>query len=311
MNKLTHAVCLCVLLLGFTSAVAGQSQYKPAIEYHSFMDMRFYENQGGFLVERLEVVFPPAGVKKGTFVISKASGEVVKTVPLRLQAPLDTFTVFGMFEPDGVPGNANVGEPGDYVLSVKIGDQTLTKLPFSLKREASSDPFNPKTTFVREGPWRDLAYFSSRTDDPASHLVFTWWTNMREIPAGNPRPLVTLHIMRGAQEIATTRSPVVLSQTDWQYFNQEFHFPMEKQVRWMTLADLTKQDGDYTIVAKVNGKQFKSYKAQVRGGQLQRLPQNQLGFEPATDFISPRMVDTSAGTTSRYVMKDTFWVRKN
>ena len=102
-----------------------------------------------------------------------------------------------------------------------------------------------------------------------------------------------------------------MSQTDWQYFNQEFHFPTEKQVRWMTLADLTKQDGDYTIVAKVNGKHFKAYKAAVRGGQLQRLPQNQLGFEPATDFISPRMVDTSAGTTSRYVMKDTFWVRKN
>jgi len=59
MNKLTHAVYLCVLLLGFTSAIVGQSQYKPAIEYHSFMDMRFYENQGGFLVERLEVVFPP------------------------------------------------------------------------------------------------------------------------------------------------------------------------------------------------------------------------------------------------------------
>src|ERR1700751_2932621 len=48
---------------------ASGSQYKPAIEYQSFMQLRFYENQGGFLVEGLEVVFPPPGLKNATFVI--------------------------------------------------------------------------------------------------------------------------------------------------------------------------------------------------------------------------------------------------
>jgi hypothetical protein len=274
------------------------------------MQLRFYENQGGFLVEGLEVVFPPPGLQKASFVVSKASGEVLNTVPLRLESPLASYTVFGMFLPDGVAGLAPIGEPGDYVLSVQIDGQPITTLPFTMKREASNDPFNPTTTFVREGPWRDLAYFSNRPEDPDSHLEFSWWTSLRELPPGTKNPMVTLHLLYGGQEIAATRSPVVPTQTDWQFLYQEFVLPATP-VRWMTLADLTKRDGEYTVVAKVNGKPFKSYKAEVRGGQLQRHPRNSLNTEPHTAFISPRLVDTSARTTSRYAMRDTYWVRKN
>ena len=310
---------LVVVLLLAAAGVVASSQpasarqtYEPAIEYQSLMQLRFYENQGNFLVEELEVVFPPAGSKKATFVITRAGGAAVASVPLRLEAPLASYTMFGMYMPDGVPGNANVGEPGDYVLSVQVDGKPITTLPFSMKREASNDPFNPKTTFVREGPWRDLAYFSDRVDAPANNnLVFNWWTSLRELPAGSPpRSLVTLHIMHGGQEIAATRSPVVITQTDWQFLYQEFHFPAEKQVRWMTLADLTKKDGEYTVVAKVNGKPFKTYRAEVRGGKLQRHPRNSLDTQPHTDFISPRLVDTSSRSNSSYVMRDTYWVRK-
>ena len=305
------ALVVCILAAACVVA-AGQTQtYKPAIEFQSFMQLRFYEEQGNFLVEGLEVVFPPAGSKKATFVITRANGAAVASVPLRLESPLASYTVFGMYLPDGVPGSANVGEQGDYVLSVQVDGQPITTLPFSMKKESSNDPFNPRNTFVREGPWRDLAYFSSRTDEPESHLEFNWWTSLRELPAGTPtRPLVTLHILQGAQEIAATRSPVVVSQTDWQFFNQEFEATGTKPMRWLTLADLTKKDGEYTVVAKVNGKPFKTYRAEVRGGQLQRHARNSLDTQPHTDFISPRMVDTSAGTTSRYVMLDTYWVKK-
>ena len=237
MRKLATVVCVTIVV-GLTQlAVEGRrhrflsplllpvaQSYPPAIEYQSFMQLRFYEQQGGFLVEDLEVVFPPAG-KKATFVISRANGSVVNSVPLRLETPLASFTAFGMFKPDGNPGMAPIGEPGDYVLSVQIDGQPITTLPFSMKREASNDPFNPKTTFTREGPWRDLAYFSVRTDEPDSHLEFNWWTSMRELPARVKRPLVTLHIMHGGKEIAATRSPVVPTQTDWQFLYQEFHFP--------------------------------------------------------------------------------------
>ena len=274
------------------------------------MELRFYENQGGFLVEGLEVVFPPPGLQKATFVISKPNGEVVNTVPLRLETPLASYTAFGMFLPDAVSGLAPIGVAGDYVLSVQIDGQPITSLPFSMKREASSDPYNPKNTFVREGPWRDFAHFSV-TEDPDSHLEFSWWTSLRELPPGTKNPMVTLHLMYGGREIAATRSPVVPTQTDWQFLRHEFHFPAEPKVRWMTLADLTKRDGEYTVVAKVNGTPFKSYKTEVKGGQLQRHPRNRLDVEPHTAFISPRQVDTSSRTTSRYSMRDVYWIRKN
>ena len=82
------------------------------------MELRFYENNGGFLVEGLEVVFPPPGLKQATFVISRPNGEVVTTVPLRLETPLASYTAFGMFLPNAVSGLAPIGEAGDYVLSV-------------------------------------------------------------------------------------------------------------------------------------------------------------------------------------------------
>lgn len=293
------------------SPTSGQQAYKPAVEFQSFMQLRFYENQGGFLVEDLEVVFPPAGLRNATFLITRAGGAAVASVPLRVETPLASYTAFGMFKPDAVSGLAPIGEPGDYVLSVQIDGQPITTLPFTMKRESNNDPFNPRTTFVREGPWRDLAYFSNRPEVPDSHLEFNWWTSLRELPPGTKNPMVTLHLMRGAQEIAETRSPVVVTQTDWQFFYHEFHFPAEKQVRWMTLADLTKTDGEYTVVAKVNGKPFKSYSAVVRGGQLQRHPRNSLDTQPHTDFISPRLVDISSRMTSSYAMRDTYWVKKN
>jgi hypothetical protein len=289
---------------------SASQPYPAAIEYQSLMELRFYENQGGFLVEGLEVVFPPTGQHEATFVISRANGGVVSSVPLRLETPLASYTAFGMFKPHAVAGTAEIGEPGDYVLSVNIDGQPITTLPFSMKREASNDPFNPRTTFVREGPWRELAYFSNRPEEQDSHLEFSWWTSLRELPPGTKNPLVTLHLLYGGQEIAATRSPVVPTQTDWQFLYHEFVLPATP-VRWMTLADLTKRDGEYTVVAKVNGKPFKSYRAEVRGGQLQRHPRNSLDTSPHTAFISPRLVDVSARTTSRYAMRDTYWVRKN
>lgn len=82
-----------------------------------------------------------------------------------------------------------------------------------------------------------------RPEEPDSHLEFSWWTSLRELPPGTKNPLVTLHLLQGAQEIAATRSPVVPTQTDWQFLYQEFVLPATP-VGWMTLADLTKRDGE-------------------------------------------------------------------
>jgi len=305
-SKSRHVLTLLFVVMTATAAL-GQT-YKPAIEFDSLMQLNFYENNGGFMVDNLQIVFPPAGLQKGSFVISRVGGAAVSTVPLRVDQPtLNNFTAFGMFRPDRAAGIAEVGQPGDYVMSILIDGQAITSLPFTLKKESSSDPFNPKNTFVREGPWRELGFVSVRSGEAASHLEFCWWTSLRELPAGTKSAMVTLHLMLGAQEVAATRSPVVITQSDWQYFHQELVVPVTP-VKWMTLPDLTKRDGSYTLTAKVNGQPFKSYKLEVKGGQVQRLPRNGLEFEPHTDFISPKVVDTK--TSSAYTLRELFWMTR-
>ena len=299
------------LLLLTTLAALGQT-YRPAIEYESLMSMRFYEATGGFLVEGLEVVFPPTSNEPATFMITKPSGEVVASVPLRLE-PLENFPAFALFRPAiGNTGNVKGAQTGDFVMAVKVGNETITKLPFSLKEEVSTDPFKPGKTFIRDGPWRDLAFLAVITDDPDAHLQFNWWMSTRELPPGMRRPKVTVHVLANGKEIAASRGPVVPDTVDWYFYERhEMYMPTLPKNRWLTLADVLKLNGEIALVVKADGQPVKTFKTKVQGGQLQRLDQNRLDFEPHTSFISPRYVDTTDRSRSSYTMRDMFWVKKS
>lgn len=299
------------LLLTTTTAALSQT-YPPAIEHESLMTMRFYEANGGFLVEGLEVVFPPASNEAATFMITKPGGEVVASVPLRLER-LEGFPAFALFRPAaGNPGNVKVGQSGDFVMAVKLGNETITKFPFTLKEEVSSDPFKPGKTFVREGPWRDLAFVAVLTDDVEARLQFNWWMSTRELPSGMTRPKVTVHVLANGKEIAASRGPVVPDTVDWYFYERhELYMPTLPKNRWLSMSDLSKLNGEIAFVVKANGQPIKTYKTQVAGGQLQRLEQNRLGYEPRSSFISPRYVDTTDRSRSSYSMREMFWLRKS
>ena len=157
-------------LLAVAPAASGQTN-KPAAEFQSLLNLRFYEADGGFLVDGVQLVFPPQGVRRATFVLSKPGGGDVASVPLRIE-PFGAFPAFGLLVPDGTPGVVKVGQPGDYVIRIKVNDEVVSALPFSMKEERGTDPFNPTRRFTREGLWRDLAFMSNRVDDPNAHLSF-------------------------------------------------------------------------------------------------------------------------------------------
>lgn len=309
MKKTVFTACIVIAVSFAAAAQVGTN--KPAIEYDSLMNMRFYEETGGFLVEGLEVVFPPTGASAATFVIMKRSGEVISSVPLRLE-PLEKFPAFGVFRPaPGNPGNIRVAQPGDFVMAVKLGNETITTLPFTLKQEVSNDPFNPSKKFVRDGPWSDLAFFSVITDDASAMLHFNYWLSTRELPPGMKQPKVTLHLLANGKEIATSRAPVVPDTLDWYFYERkELIVQSNPKQRWLALSDLTKQDGEIVMIVKANGQPVKSYKTRVIGGLLQTLEQNRLDVEPRTAFISPRYVDLTDRSRSDFTMRDMFWIRK-
>ncbi|MDZ7360469.1 MAG: hypothetical protein ONB46_07040 [candidate division KSB1 bacterium] len=289
------------------TTVTGQN-YPPAIEYASLLDLRFYEQTGGFLVENLQLVFPPQQEQKLEFVIARATGEAVAIVPLRKERLGENFPAFARLQPSGHPGNVQVGQAGDFVMSVKANGQTLTTLPFTLRAEGSDDPFNPKKTFVLDGPWRSLAYLFVPVDEAESPLSFRWWMSGQELPADMKQATCTVHLMRGTQEICGSRTKVVLDASNKLWASRVIDFYLEKERKILTLAMLTAQDGDYRIVFKAKDKVIKSYAVPVKGGKVQRLKRCDLSFQPHTDFISPRLVDTLSGSSSRYKMVEAFWV---
>ena len=300
---------IALLLLILTAfAVAPAQTYKPAIEYQSLMNMRYYEGQGGFLVEDLQLVFPPPNIGNAKLVVTEQGGAVVDTLPLRYEKM--EFPAFGRFRPEsGNPGLVRVGRSGSFVMSVIVDGQTITSMPFTLHEETNSDPFNPGKGFMRGGPFADLAYFSVVPDDPNGEVRFNWWMSLREMPGKGAR--VTLHLMANGKEIASRTDPVIASDTDWQFTrHRQISVPTLPRNHWLTLADLTKLNGEIAVVVKANGQPIKTYKTTVSGGQIQRLPQNALSFEPHAQFISPRFIDTSSGTNSQYKMYEMYWLKK-
>lgn len=293
-----------IALLGIVfSLIAGQVQeHKPAITYESLMDMRFYPARGGFLVETLGVVFPPSGDPPAELIIRRSSGETVGRVPLRLTR-WPKWPAFGTLSPKGVPGTVDVGQPGDYVMVVKLGSEEITRLPFSLKLEASTDPFNPKKTFYREGPWNSLAYLAAATEKPDDALRFCFWVSQQEIPgAKNKQQKASVHLLRGSQEVAFANA--ILGWDDWTFLSLQLQEPQKRGFWPFKPAMLT--DGSYTLLYKVEGQTIRSFPFQVKGGQIQRMTRNQLGYTPHADFLSPRII---AIVNRDPVMQDVFWVK--
>jgi hypothetical protein len=308
-SKIREVFALTLLLLLLATTGTGQT-YKPAIEYQSLLNMRYYETNGGFLVEDLQLVFPPANIGNAKFIITDQSGAAVDTVPLRYERM--EFPAFGRLRPaSGNPGTIRVGRSGNFVMSVLIDGQAITSMPFTLKEETSTDPFNPGKRFVRDGPWRDLAYFSVVPDDPQGEVQFSWWLSTTELPAGMKAPKVTIHLVVNGKELAASRGPVVPDTADWYFYaHKQLSVPTLPRNHWLTLSDLTTQNGEISLVVKANGQTIKTYKTTVSGGQIQRLPRNALNFEPHAEFISPRFIDVSSGSNSSYKPFEMYWLRK-
>ncbi len=69
MARASEATGLSILLLLLLGTIAIGQQYQPAIEYQSLMNLRYYENNGGFLIEDLQLVFPPTNIGNAKLVV--------------------------------------------------------------------------------------------------------------------------------------------------------------------------------------------------------------------------------------------------
>ncbi len=91
------------------SAGAWAQPYAPAINAADLMNLHLYPASGGFLIESVDLVFPPTGEVEAELRVLE-NGQPIATVPLLIE-PVDTFPAFASVRPNGVPGGAIVPHP--------------------------------------------------------------------------------------------------------------------------------------------------------------------------------------------------------
>ena len=305
---------LKVLWLTFLVAVpvtVAQSG-RPAVEYRSLLNIAFAEADGDLLIGGLHIVFPPPGYEQAQLTVSTAAGEEVASVPLRLDSYL-SFPLFGRFIPETNPTAIKLTKPGDYVLTVTIGDDAITRLPLTIGAEPNDDPYDPPKRFWREGPWRDFGYLSLPASNTAGNLRFNWWMSLRELPIGMTNPSITIHLLENFMEVGVSREPLRLERRDWQFFSAELAKTKTRRsgTGQLTMRDLADRDRVYLLVVKADGTPIKSFWLETKGGRLLRLEQCRMGFEPHAEFIAPRFIESGDESSRPFLITDAYWVRRS
>jgi len=301
-------IIFCVLLA--LPSVAFAQATKPAVEYRSLLNIPFTQAEGNFEICELQIVFPSPAYDRATLSITEESGEEVASVPLHLQSYLK-FPIFGTFVPD-VPDTIRIGKSGDFVLTIKAADEVITRFPFTIVSEVGADPYARPKGYLRDGPWRDLAYLSLPVYGENANIKFNWWMSLRELPVDMTNPAVRIRLMQGYKEVARSTAAQTLTKQDWQFFATELVKTRGRNKGPLTMTELVAHDSSYLLIVEANNVPIKSYRLEVRDGHLQRADQSRIDFEPHADFISPRFIETSGGApASAPAVTDAYWLRRS
>jgi hypothetical protein len=242
----------------------------------SLLRIRFYPATGGFSMDSpIPVLFPPPGETPARLLIKKSGGGAVvtKDVVIRPWAP---YEAFGEMRAKDNQDQFGPIPPGDYVMSVELKGKEISAYSFSMKPQGSPDPFNPKTEFVRTGPWSKTAFLTALVEVPVPLAGIGMYISTREFPGfviGKPAPF-SVHLLRGGTQIGLIESTAHTS--DWAFFKEDFQVGRGKGfVKW---SDVTATAGVYAVELRSGGKTVRSYKFNVAGGKVTLIPANEPSF---------------------------------
>ena len=294
-----------IILFTLTLIISGFAQnYPPAMDYSAMLNIRFYENNGGFMIETLPLFFPPQDMNSVEFEVATSKGESKFKTGVYVNK-WQQFPIVDGIRPQGT-GIVKLKQTGDFVFRVKVAGKEITRIPFKMSVQNSGDPFNPQSTYTKEGPWSTLGYFSVNPERPDDAISFHWWGRTGEMPGGKGG-MMTTHIMKSGKEIALSKGSFI-SKKSWQAASRKLKQSGSNSRYFFTLANLTQNDGTYEIVLKAGDKIIRTYTATVSGGKLQQHPRSAMDYSPHADYITPKIIDRSSGSGSSYKMLDAYWV---
>lgn len=195
---------LAILALLVASSLGVQAQPAPALDFGRLLDARFYVNMGTFSFgtpKKDFLLFPPPIADRysvsGAYVVRNSDGRVAQQQDIGVVE--DTGSEAVKVLRTGGPPPQQALPAGDYTLSVEFEGHTLGSFPFSVTVEDGGDPFDPKTTWTLDGPWRTHAYFEHESDRTDYIMHFNAWIAPDDMPSNTT---TEVSISRDGEEVA-------------------------------------------------------------------------------------------------------------
>lgn len=304
------ALAATMLAAGTTAKPALAQDYAPAVDFEDLMDSYFGDDDGYVSFGKYDLAFPPEGKARAIVGLVNAAGEVIAQYPI-----FEDYAIReGVFAKMAVQGPAGVQltEPGIYTIVFVFDGKPITRFPFALKQAGNgADPFAPDKTYAFDGYWRTLAYFTygSFKDEPIP-VLSVWLGGPDMTDPTNHEEFFKASLHRDGELLAHSKRNT--SAFNSGHFEREevllFHPHEVKQspnATYFTVKELVDGDYELKVSREADDALLRHFKFTVAEGKIQQIPRARLGYEPAVDFILPRV--TKKGSTG-YEFVEAIWI---
>ncbi|MBT8077536.1 MAG: hypothetical protein KJO31_03125 [Gammaproteobacteria bacterium] len=311
MRKLLKACLLVACVQGITLSSLASAQYAPAIDFESIMNGYFDDESGLINFTDYRVAFAPEAPFNGLVAVLDAEGTIVgqhKFFP----DYANREGVFAVIRAVG-PADVTLTTPGLYTIVFVVNNQPVTRFAVRLEETGSGDdPFDPVKKYGFDGYWRTMAHLTMKTWKDEQVPEITMWAGSKDLPAGKRQDMFVARLLRDGEMVAHSRETtghIAQGHFEPKYVSM-YHPHTRRQIPNAELFMLKdwQVDGAYEIevIRQSDGKKIRSYDFDVVDGEIQSIPQSQLGYESATDFVLPRVL-RKGGTALEMI--EAIWIQ--
>jgi len=195
---------------------------------------------------------------------------------------------------------------------VVINNQPITRLPMKvISTGGSTDPFNPATSLMLDGFWRTRTYLVMRDDQGQPLPDRVLWVGGFDLPAGRPTDRFYVELLHDGRVVAhSKRSLGHIAAGHFKRIRFSLFQPHEDRASAnagvFSMTDLS-ADGAYEVRVLRGSDQarIRSFDFAVVAGKIKSMAQTQLGYQPSTDYIVPRV---KRKNTNTFEIVEAIWI---
>ncbi len=287
----------------FACAVIGGQDPPTLVDFRRMLEVDVIKAMPRFDLGDEVIAFPVVGASYSAEVTR--GGTVVKSVTC---SPVDVpaFGKFLILRPEG-DGFVDLAEPGDYSYRLKSGDVILKQLDFKVSQEKSSDPYNPGSKMVIEGPWRSIGYLTRNASRPDEAMNFDCYSHLGESKSAAAQQF-SVSVLKGGAVVAQSR-PYVLSKEIWELQSVPLWKPDNRN--FFKNADLLALNSEFEVVVKHGSQRVKSFKGSTAGKTFKNLPEANNSFRPTSGVLLPKSLMIPGGSVGKAFLVDVYWMKAN